>query len=117
MRSSEIPDNLILKLVVGLLIGVALALIDHYGPRGKFSAASLLFWFTFLFGYIWKLRGWPASLTAWSCLPLARLIKPFFGLQASPPAAFMDPIWMSVILTVAGTCLGFLLCRLSKIST
>ena len=71
------------RLGVGLAAGAATATVDNVAFGGEVSpivVVALLLAITATAGAVWGRRGWIPAAVAWSCVPLAHLVKHVLGL-------------------------------------
>jgi hypothetical protein len=90
------------RLVSGVLGGAAIAFVDNCAFEGEASpilVIALLFAATAASGAIWGRSAWMTVAVIWACVPLAHVVKHFFGL----PDTLHPNTYTSILLLAAFT--------------
>lgn len=91
-----------MRLAAGVVAGITIALVDNVAFGGEVSPiviVALLVAATTTFGGAWGRAGWVPALAAWSCVPLAHLIKHVLGL----PDTLQPNTYTSILMLAAFT--------------
>ena len=104
------------RFAVGSGAGIVIACVDNFAFDGEVSPiiiVAMLIASTATFSGIWGHRGWTAALAAWTCVPLAHLMKHVLGLPDTlHPNTYTSILMLAVftfVVTAIGTGIGMLI--------
>lgn len=101
--------NWSLRLIVGLVVGGAIAYVDNIAFAGEVSPiviVLLLLAAAIMAAAIWGQRGWVAIGALWLWVPLAHLIKHMLGLPDTLNPNTYTSILLLALFTLVVTVLG-----------
>jgi ABC-type multidrug transport system fused ATPase/permease subunit len=93
----------------GLAAGAAMVAVDNFAFEGEASPiviVAMLFAATASAVVMWSWRGCVAAAAAWACVPLAHLVKHFFGLPDTLHPNTYTSILMLAAFTLAIAAIG-----------
>ena len=117
-------SRLLLLIGFGFVGGAAIAAVDNFAFEGEVSPiviVALLLTVTAGVGRIWGWRGWPSSVVAWLCIPMAHVIKHMLDLPDTlHPNTYTSILMLAAftfVIAAIGTGCGVLLRRLTTNSS
>jgi hypothetical protein len=114
------PSKLPAHLGAGVIGGAAIAFVDNCAFEGEASPIliiALLLAATTTAGAIWGRNAWMTAGVIWACVPLAHVVKHFFGLPDTlHPNTYTSILYLAaftLVLAMLGAACGMLIRRLA----